>query len=371
VKILYIGEDSGTSRHRKEAMIRLGHQVTLRDPYALLPWSPVLAQWQRRTGGFGLVDLVRRRLLGSLGPESFDVAWVDQGALVSSRLIGDLKERASKVLNYNVDDPFGNRDASFWRTFLEAVSAYDILAVVRNPNIEEAYRLGAKRVLHVHRSADEVAHAPRLLTPAETEAWRSEVAFVGTAFPERGPFLAELVRLGVPLTLYGNRYDRLKEWPLLEPHWRAANTDAVESYASAISAARICLGLLSRENRDLHTTRSMEIPALGNVLCAERTPEHCALYEEDREAVFWSGAEECAAQCLALLADEPRRLAIAAAGRQRFLKNGWRNERVVQLVLDSAFDDNAGSDAGNKGAACQTSIAAAPVAPTAKTHALS
>jgi spore maturation protein CgeB len=222
-----------------------------------------------------------------------------------------------------------------WREFLKALPRYDLLVVVREVNIQEAYRHGAKEVLRVFMSADEVAHHPRQLTASEREEWKSEVVFVGTAFPERGPFLAELLRRGVPLAIYGNGYPRLSEWPLLQPHWRAANAETVEGYANAIGAAKVCLGLLSQRNRDQHTTRSMEIPSLGGVLCAQRTPEHVALYEEDREAVFWSSPEECTEKCLALLADDSWRQAIAAAGQRRYLGSPWRNMTVVRSVLEA------------------------------------
>ena len=103
--------------------------------------------------------------------------------------------------------------------------------------------------------------------------------------------------------------------------------------ARGVQCAKICLGLLSRENRDLHTTRSMEIPSLGSLLLAERTAEHEALYRDREEAVFWSSADECVAQARALLADDARRTAIAAAGRQRCIANGHLNEKVIARVL--------------------------------------
>ena len=240
------------------------------------------------------------------------------------------------MLCYTIDDPFGGRDKMRWRQFFNALPNYDLLVVVRACNIQEAYNHGARKVLRVFMSADEVAHAPRQLTDEELHKWRSEVVFVGTAFPERGPFLADLIRLGVPLTLYGNRYERLPQWPLLRPYWRAADTGSTDGYARAISAAKLCLGLLSKGNRDQHTTRSMEIPSLGGLLCAERTPEHLTLYEEDREAVFWETPEECAMKCMRLLSDAPRREAIAVAGRQRYLQNPWRNMAVVESVLNAA-----------------------------------
>ncbi len=339
MNILYLGVNTGTGGHRLGAMLRLGHTVVTVDPYSMLPSSPAVGPWRRYGGSLGLVEIIRRRVLQSLkqiGSGRFDLVWIDHGDLVSARLVDDLKKRASLVVCYNTDDPFGPRDRLLYREFLKALPHYDLMVVVREVNVQEAYRHGAKSVLRVFMSADEVAHRPRQLTAAEREEWASEVVFVGTAFRERGPFLAKLVRLGVPLSIYGNGYQRLSEWPLLQPHWRAANAESVEGYASAISAAKVCLGLLSVGNRDLHTTRSMEIPSLGGVLCAQRTPEHLALYEEDREAVFWDGPEECAAKCLALLADDIRRQAVAAAGQRRYLTSPWRNMQVVQSVLEAA-----------------------------------
>jgi spore maturation protein CgeB len=321
-------------------MVRLGHDVTLLDPYHALPAgrvvSTALAQWNRYTGGLGLVEIVKRWIMKTIGDSQFDLAWVDHGAIVSASLVRELKDRIPKVICYCIDDPFGGRDAAMWREFLSAVPFYDLVAVMRTANIEETYGYGARRVMRVFMSADEVAHRPRELSASEYERWRSEVLFVGTAFPERGPFLAELVRLGVPLTLYGNRYERLREWPILKPHWRPADASTIDSYANAIAAAKVCLGLLSRGNRDLHTTRSMEIPSLGAVLCAERTTEHTALYDEGVEAVFWSSAQECAEQCFKLLGDDERRRTIARAGRARFLRSRWRNDRVVQDILATA-----------------------------------
>jgi len=81
----------------------------------------------------------------------------------------------------------------------------------------------------------------------------------------------------------------------------------------------------------------MEIPALGAVLCAERTSEHLSLYDDGVEAVFWSTPEECAASCRRLLADEPYRQSVARRGRERLQRNGHYNERVLAGILKNAI----------------------------------
>ena len=155
-------------------------------------------------------------------------------------------------------------------------------------------------------------------------------------FPSAALFLVELVRQGVPLSIYGNKWFELKEWKTLKHYWRGPGLDDAYSYSTAILAAKVSLGLLSKENRDLHTTRSLEIPSLGGVFCAERTSEHLSLYREDEEAVFWSDAEECAVKCKALLANDEWRRAVATRGHERYLKNGWTNMKVAEIILRAA-----------------------------------
>ena len=264
--------------------------------------------------------------------------WVDSGGYVSRQLVEDLKSFGKRVVNYNVDDPYGNRDLNSWLQYRRAVRAYDLVVVVRKENVEEAQRLGARKVLLVYRSADEVAHAPIPLSEEERAKWSTEVLFVGTGFPERGPFFAELVSYGVPLSIYGGLWEKLREWKTIRPYWKGPNLLEKYTYAASITAAKVCLGLMSKENRDLHTTRSLEIPSLGGVFCAERTPEHLALYEENKEAVFWSSAKECAAKCKTLLADDAWRRSVAENGHRRYLKNGWTNEKVAKKILCATFE---------------------------------
>ena len=159
--------------------------------------------------------------------------------------------------------------------------------------------------------------------------------FLGTWFPERGPFLLELVKLGVPLTIRGANWHKAPEWSMLRSHWKGGALVG-EDYAKAIQCAKVNLGLLSKGNRDLHTQRSLEVPALGGLLCAERTTEHLDMYVEGKEALFWDSAEECAEVCRSILANEELRQQIAAAGRVRSETNGNTNENVMRTIVERA-----------------------------------
>ena len=331
--ILYLGSAGGTSLDRANAYRRLGHRVTHVDPRRLLPGSPWIDRLIWHIGGGLLAPLLCRAMGRSLGNGRFDLCHVDNGECISPSVVALLRRHCRMIVNYNIDDPFGGRDGRRFSAYRAALPYYDIAVVPRALNVPEAVALGARNVLCVHRSADEVSHAAAPLTDADREQWKSDVLFLGTWMPERGPFLLDLIERGVPLAIRGSSWQKAPEWEKLRAAWHGGGIHGAD-YAKAIQCARVNLGLLSKGNRDLHTTRSLEIPALGALLCAERTQEHAAMYEDGREAVFWDDAAECAEQCFSLLGDEPRRLRIAAAGRARLLHNGHYNEVVMQRILN-------------------------------------
>ncbi len=336
MKVLFIGPDSGTSLHRYRAFSRLGHDVRAVDPRKLLPAWNIIDNIEWKLTPFPLAAIARRKLLRSIAQESFDLAFVDSGSLISSALVRDLKARGMRVVNFNHDDPFGPRDGVRFAAYRDAIKDYDLVVVVRTENIAEAEALGASKVLYRYRVADDVEHAPRTITPEIRRKWQSDVAFVGTWMPERGPFLARLMAQGIPIAIYGSGWHKAPEWRTLRGALRAPHLEG-DDYCYAVQCARVCLGLLSSGNRDLHTTRSMEIPSLGSVLCAKRTHEHESIYTDREEAVFWDDAEDCARQCEQLLQDESYRERIARQGRARFLQNDNTTMSLLRHIIDDTF----------------------------------
>jgi len=121
----------------------------------------------------------------------------------------------------------------------------------------------------------------------------------------------------------------------LKKAWRGPGV-ADEEYRILVQCAKVCLGLVSKQNRDLHTTRSLEIPSIGSVLCAERTAEHSLMYEEGVEAEYWSSAQECAEKCWKLLFDDGARKVMAERGRRKFLASGNTSEGLLTRIFQVA-----------------------------------
>ena len=321
---------------RAHALERLGHAISFVDPFDWIGRSVWMARWVHHAGAFGIGIKIDRPIFEAVKHSRPNLIWVDQGAYIGGSLIGKLRTLSVPVVNYTIDDPWGGRDGRRFDRYLTAVPYYDLLAVVCEENIAEAYATGARKVMRIWRSADEVAHRPRLITDEDNQKWGSEVCFIGTWFPERGPFMAELVRAGLPLSIWGDRWQKAPEWPVLAPYWRGPGQGDPENYARIIQCAKISLGLLSKGNRDRHTQRTFEIPAIGGLFCAERTDEHCKSFKEGVEAVFFDDARECAEHSRRLLNDDALIATMKRNGHQRYLNGEHKNESVVNNILHYA-----------------------------------
>ncbi|WP_105419579.1 glycosyltransferase [Neorhizobium sp. T25_27] len=338
MRLLYIGAESGTSLQRAAAFRRIGLDVLHLSPYALLPphWAP----WLNRAGGPGIDRLVANGLGRRIVGQRFNLALVDCGDVVGPAALNVIRKAAPIVVNYNADNPYLDPppERLRWSIFHRALPHYDLAVAVRRDGIEEMMaRRGARRIDTIWQCADEVVHRPLPPTLEEKSRWLSEVVFVGTWMSGRGAFMARLIEKGVPLAIHGSRWKRAPEYPLLRPFVRSDHLEGAD-YTQVIAGAKIALVLLNDQNADLHTTRSVEIPAIGTAMCAPRTPHHQQLYKECEEAVFFDGADDCAETCKRLLADDSRRQTIADAGHRRSFANGTYNEILARRIVDQVAD---------------------------------
>lgn len=341
MNILYFGDDSlsSTSYHRAGALVRLGHEVLIYNPKVSLKKNfenRYFSAFHYHTGYiFTQHKLLKwvKSIIENL--KAIDLVWIDSGELFGPQLIQQLKLLNCKIVLYNHDDPTGIRDGNRFYLLQKAIPYYDLCVVVREENVNEFKNLGAQKVLKVFRSYDEIMHKPFNSLSDIPDIFKSEVAFIGTwmRHEKRDVFLLHLINSGVPISIWGSRWKKSPYWKKLEPNYRGSNLGG-RDYVAAIQGAKICLGFLSKGNRDLHTTRTMEIPYAGGLFCAERTTEHLELYKEGEEAVFWNDAEECAQVCMKLLNDDVLRNNIKQAGmeRVRLLKLG--HEDICNNILN-------------------------------------
>lgn len=340
--ILYLGSNSpaSTSRHRADALRRLGCEVTVVDPEELVG---LRRRWQSfidyRTG----YRFLQRRLLRDLKAKicslnnSPDLIWVNGGELLGPGIAKWLRlSFHCKIILYQNDDPTGFRDGNRFLSLRTVLPFYDLCFFVRTETALEALAMGARRVLRVLMSYDEVLHVSRQLTSEPNDQLQPVVSFIGTLIPgePRDRFLDALIHAGVPVRLIGNQWQRSSLWPVLQTIYQGPGRTGM-AYSEALGNAAVSLGFLSHQNRDLVTRRSFETTACGGLLCAERTSEHQLLYEDGWEAVFWDSVEECIFQCQNLLGDLKFRHKTCINAAQHVRQIGVGNQDVCRQILAS------------------------------------
>lgn len=337
MRIAYIGQTRGTSLQRANALGRLSHVVTLIDPWSWIDSSKWGSRWLFHAGGVGLDYALRSRILRLVSRISPDLIWVNQGEFLGPTVLRGLRRLRVPIINYSADNPFATSYEHKWRNFLKAVGYYDLIVQTFEDAATRLKSMGARNVLRVYLSADEVVHKRVILSAADIKQYGSEVSFIGQWTPERGRFMLEVLNLGVPLSFWGDRWRKGKEWDQIKHRWRGPGMFD-ERFAKVIQASKISLCFLYKAAGNLHTSRSLEIPSLGTLLCAERSNEHLNLYVDRHEAVFWDTAQECARICKELLENDEKRTRIAEAGYKRALRNSLFNEPVMASIISAAME---------------------------------
>lgn len=240
---------------------------------------------------------------------------------------------ARRLVLYCNDDPFGpDRDLAIWRALRASVPAVDACFAYREVNLAEFTQAGARRVFLLRSWFDPRLHRPPEPPPRPEEA--CDAVFIGHCEPDgRVEALAALARAGLFVRLHGAGWERAA----LPPPLRAGPPLFGEGYARALAAARVALVFLSARNRDGYTRRCFEIPAVGALMLAPRTPELTALFREDEEAAFFSSPEELVAQATRYARDPALRARVAAAGRARCLRDGHDVESRARAFLAQAL----------------------------------
>ena len=236
----------------------------------------------------------------------------------------------TKIVSYSPDNMALRHNQS--QQYLECVPLYDYIITNKSYIIDDMKRLGAKKVTFVNNSYSEDFHKPYELSEEEKIYLGGDVGFIGAWEEERCKSILYLVDHGVKVKVFGdakwNKYANYS--PNLTIMGHLLNN---EDYCKSLNAFRISLCFLRKMNFDTQTTRSVEIPACGGFMMAERTDEHLNMFEEDKEAAYFSSNEELLEKCLFYLSNDDVRNKIAVAGRERASISGYSNESMVRSII--------------------------------------
>ena len=337
MKILYATALSlnDSSLYRLWALERLGHQVIPLNAFDYDPANPIVYKISYRLAAGPSVTRLNRDLLRIAEAEKPDILWTDKLLSMRPSTLDRMREMGIATVSYMIDNPFGTRRDPGWRLYMKTIPHYDLHVVQRDKNVLDYTSRGARDVIKIQTAYEPTLHF------APPEGWSDadrdrDVSFIGTPYDDRAQTLTRLWReCGFHVTVSGNT----RSWT------RAFDPDAFKAifrhgelfrddYRNAIWRSRINLSFLTHSNQDEFVHKSFEIAGCGGFLLAERSEGHLQRFKEDEEAVFFSTFDELATKIRRYLPDEAARNRIARAGNLRAARDGYHNDRQVELIIE-------------------------------------
>jgi spore maturation protein CgeB len=344
VRIVYTGPlvVGDTCELRLRALVRLGHEVTAVDYLPFVHRHGAFArrlQWRLRVGP--MVRAYERALREAVATRP-DVLWVDKGIFVPPGVLTAARVHGVRwLVHYSPDNYLLTQNASrhLWR----GLGRYDVVVTTKRSNVSLLATAGARRVVLSGNAFDPEMHRPIALGDAERAMHAADVSFIGRWEPERERLLDAIAALPIRLRVRG-------------PGWERARSRLVravcepgpiygDDYVRAIAAAKVNLGLLSVWAGDAITQRSIELPACGAFMLAERTGEHRLHFADGEEAVFFEGADDLVRKVRHWVSADDARARIAAAGRARCLRSGYAYDDRLREILDLLVPSSVGRTA--------------------------
>jgi spore maturation protein CgeB len=202
---------------------------------------------------------------------------------------------------------------------LASVPIFDHLFAYRQKNIADLRCLGAQRVTLLRSFYVREYHHPLPGTPKDLD-----VSFVGHWEDDsRTDYIAAILRQpDIRFGLWGSYWLSSPIADKVRERFGRIRTLGPSEYNLAMNRSRISLVFLSSLNNDTYTRRCFEIPAAGGFMLAPYTEELASLFAEGHEAEYFRSPGEMLDKIRFYLGHEVARARIAAAGRQRLLRDG-------------------------------------------------
>jgi spore maturation protein CgeB len=192
---------------------------------------------------------------------------------------------------------------------------------------------GAKRVEYLPFCYDpNMLRKPEVVTEEDIRKYATDVVFAGTWEPMREQWLEHLS--GFDLAVWGNMWERVPEGTPLREKWKG-NAVYGEEISKLFAVSKIHLNFLREQNKDSHNVRTLEIPGFGGFLLTQRSREQAEeLFTEGKEIACFDSVEELKEKIRYYIEHEDERLAIAAAGHERAVREHQAIHRLRRVVED-------------------------------------
>ncbi len=285
------------------------------------------------------IEMMSQFILESLDEKPIDILICMAQAPASGRILTELRKRGVITVLWFVEDylRFG-----YWK---DIAQYYDfVFTIQKGECLEKIRAAGAGEVHFIPTACDPHIHRPLVLSAEEKAKWGSPVSFVGAGYHNRQQVFASMADF--PLKLWGT------EWPTCKPFDRlvqeAGRRITPEEYVKIFNASDININLHSSTERDgvdpfgdFINPRTFELAACGAFQLVDERSLMPECFEDGKEIVTFKNPQDLKDKIRYYLERPEERARIAAAGRERALKQHTYAQRIqdmLSIIYSSRFE---------------------------------
>lgn len=280
---------------------------------------------------------VNKQIINALKKKQYDLLWIEKGNMIYPWILKRIRLMYPKlkVISISEDDMYAKHGSSFW--YRSGLKYYDAVFTTKTYNLNELCEFGAKKTYLFLDSFDEMTHKKFCLNDVEKKKFVCNVSAIGAFELNRAQSMLFLARNGVRIVVWGNGW---KKWVGKHPNLIVKDQFLFgDDYSKAICGSRININFLRKVNRDEVTSRSIEIPACGGFMLAERTDRHQEFFIEGQEADYFSSDQELLLKIDHYLKYPEEAEKIASAGYKKCLDAKYSmRDQIVKILNYCGFE---------------------------------
>tara|TARA_B100001093_G_scaffold479610_1_gene508748 strand:+ start:1532 stop:2536 length:1005 start_codon:yes stop_codon:yes gene_type:complete len=282
--------------------------------------------------GFPLDEFSFNDSLLKLDLNQYDVIFIVKGITILPNTLSSIKKNKPniKLVSWSLDDMYARHNNSFY--YKKGLKFYDYIFTTKSYNVNELKSFNAKKIIFHYQCCNDYIFNYKKSVKAPNKV---DVSFVG--FPEKQRFesLKFLAQNGIKVNIYGSVKWKSRKYNFKHPNFIVEPRQLdFNEYIDKIAESKLSICFLRKMNRDLHTTRSVEIPAIGTLMIAEKTIEHSKLFKENEEAIFFKNNLELLKKIKFYLKNEQKRKRIADNGQKRIKELGLSNSSFLNFFYE-------------------------------------
>ena len=281
-----------------------------------------------------LINNINKYIVQGLAQESYDLIWVDKAVFITPNTTSFLKQKTSRLVHTTPDMAFY---ANKSRLFYASLPFYDFCITTKTIELDVYHKyLQKPKVLFMPQGFSKEIHTPHHSFSQKEDA----IVFIGLAEPSRFKIAEAILANNLKLKLvgfgWGSFVAKHKDNKNLQFLGTALYGD---DYSYLISSSKFALGLLSKQFKELHTTRTFEIPACGTALLTEQNQELNGFFEND-EVIFYENQNELISKIKYFIKQEQEQELeeLTKKGLKKVHNLGYDYTSIISKILNQILD---------------------------------